>query len=335
MSRSPRESILRDDDHRLRLPIRLVWNDAERRLRAPIRLVVGSALIFVFLAIGNQYTPTLLTGDGPLPDAINRMVGQLPFAISTCIGVALAAILLDRRTVTDLGLDLDRDWWRGLGGGIALGAGITVSSVVVGLVFGYYEFDGVQIAGGVGVWLVTAVAGTAFQLFWVIPEELFVRGYVITNITEGLDGGPMIPRSLAAGVGVIVSAFIFYLTHASGRGFVFGVMAGGLAILLGVGYVLSGSLSLPIGIHFGMNFAGVLVGTNFLPESLLRVSAASSVEGSLALPLEAVVVRLLGGTLGVALLFWWYYAVSNQVRIAPTVARPRLRWRHDGDATDE
>lgn len=334
MDKSATGSLLRDESQRLRLPLRLVWNDAERRPRAPIRLVVGFVVILVFVAIGNQFTPTLFAGDGFLWDVTNRTAGQFPFAVSTCVGVVLVGALLDRRTSVDFGLQLDRNWWRELGGAIVLGGGITLSSVVCGLTFGFYEFEGVRIGGGIGANFVAVALGAAFQLFWVVPEELLVRGYVITNVTEGLDGVGVIPRWVAAGFGVAVSALVFFQTHASGRGFVFGVMAGGLAVLLGVGYVLSGNLSVPIGIHFGANFAGVLVGTNFLPESLFRLSAPSTVEANLALPLEAVVVRLLGGLLGIVLLLWWYGDSTDRGRIAPTVAEPALRWR-DESITDE
>lgn len=318
-------SLIRNDGKRVRLPLRLLWNVAEHRPRAPFRLLGGSVLIFVLAGLGNQYGFRPLGGEGPLVDAANQLVGVAPQAVGIGLGVALASLFIDRRRLTDLGLDLASGWWRGLAGGIALGVSIVAFSVIGALLGGYIAIGGTQLSGGPLVWLLLAGSAVLFQLLFVVPEEWFVRGYVITNITEGFDGVPSVPRSVAAGIGVVVAALVFYVTH-SGRGEVFGLMAGGLAVLLGVGYVLSGDLSIPIGIHAGINVASVLVGTNPQSASVLRLTAPDTVVTSLTLPIEVVVLRLLGAALGIAVLLWWYATVRGPLGIASTVAHPTLRW---------
>lgn len=320
-------SFLRGEDRRRRLPVRLVWNGDERRPRGLIRLLTAFVLFVVLAALGNQYRPTLLAGDGALVESANMLSRQVPNAVGLALAVVIAALLVDRRRLTDLGLRLDRGWWRGLVGGIALGGGITLLGVVAGLLVGYYEFSGVATASGPLTWLLIAGAAACFQLLFVVPEEMFVRGYLVTNVTESFEGVPSVPRGVAAGIGVIAASVVFYLTHAAGKGVVFGLMAGGLSILLGVGYVLSGDLSVPIGIHFGFNFAGVLVGTNAQPASILRTTSSTTVQESIALPPDAVVVRLLGASIGIAAVCWWYHAVYGRIRVAPTVVEPILRWR--------
>lgn len=332
MSRWSLPSPVRDETGQLRLPFRLVWNDEERRPRALVRLGAGVVLIFLFAGLGSQYAPDLLSGGGQIIGAVDQLVSVLPQAAGISLGVVLACLLLDRRRLTDVGLDVDSGWWRGLAGGTALGVGITALSVVVGLMDGYYEFAGVR-GGEPAAWPVLAVAAAGFQLLYLVPEELFVRGYVITNVVEGFDGVPWVSRGAAAGVGVAAASLVFYATHAV-RGGAFGVMAAGVAVLLGVGYVLSGNLSVPIGIHFGFNFAGVLAGTNVQPASLFRLTATGSVDAQTVLPLEAVVVRLAGAVLGVVLLVWWYRVADGRVRIDPTIPRPTLRWRRDDDGTN-
>lgn len=327
-------AILRDENGRLRLPLRLVWNADERRPRSLIRVVVGLVLVLLVADIARRYQPTLLTGDGPILEAINSLIGGAPQAAGIALGVVLAALFLDRRRLADLGVSLEASVWRGFAGGLAIGVGLLGLSVGVGAAVGYYEMVDIRVAGGPAVWLLLVVTTGISQLVIVVPEELFVRGYLITNVTEGLDGFPSIPRSVAAGVGVLFASFFFYLTHST-RGFVFGAMAGGLAVLLGVAYVLGGDLSVPIGIHFGVNFAGGLVGTQPQPASLVRLTSGTTVAESLVLPIEGVIVRLVGSALGIGLLVLWYRAVTGQVRVVPSIAQPSLRWHRDANVSTE
>jgi membrane protease YdiL (CAAX protease family) len=250
---------------------------------------------------------------------------QAPNAAGLVAAVVVAAVLVDRRRLTDLGLDLDRGWWRGLAGGTALGAGIALSTVAVGLAAGFYEFVGVRTGVGIGPWIPVAVGAVLFQLLFVVPEELFVRGYVITNVVEGLDGASWASRRTAAGVGIAVSSAFFYLTHAAAKGTAFGLMVAALSLLLGLGYVLSGDLSVPVGIHFGVNIGGVLAGTNPQRASLLELSAASTVQESIVLPVEAVVARMGAAVVAVAALCLWYRAADGGIRVTPAIARPLLR----------
>lgn len=327
-------SALRGEDQRLRLPFRLAWNETDRRLRAPIRIAIAFALFVVLAGAGNQFRPTLLAGDGALVQVVNMIGRHLPNAIGLSLAVILAALLIDRRRLADLGLSVDRGWWRGLIGGTALGGGITLLAVGGGIAFGYYEFAGVATPRDPLVWPLLAVGGAVFQLIFVVPEELFVRGYLITNVTEGLDGVPSVPRWLAAGVGVLAASGVFYLTHAAAKGPTVGLMMGSLSILLGLGYVLSGDLSVPVGIHFGFNFAGVLVGTNPQPASLLRTTSSTTVRESLALPIEAVAGRLVGALLGIAILVAWYLLVVGRLRVVADIARPTFRRAVTGETGD-
>lgn len=315
----------RNENEQLRLPLRLVWNDNERRPRAPIRLIVGIVMVLTLANTGRTLQPAVLAGDGPLTAVMNTLAGGIPQAAGIILGVILAALVLDRRVLTDLGLSFERRVWRRFTGGLVLGLGITTLSIAAGVVSGFYEITGIQLTGGPAVW-VLLVAGTALsQLLIVIAEEFLARGYIITNVLEGLDGFPSIPRSVAASVAVIIASLFFYVTH-SARGTAFGVMAGGLAVLLGVAYVLSGDLSVPIGIHFGVNFAGMIGGSAPQQATLVQVASPTTVAESLVLPREAVAVRLLGAIISIGLLFWWYRRANGQVQVASSIPRPMLRW---------
>ena len=326
--------ILRDRNDRLRLPLRLAWNDGERRPRAPLRLAVGIVVVLVFANTGRTLRPSPFAGDAPLAGVANNLIGGIPQSGGIALGVILVALVVDRRAFTDLGLRLGRGVWSRFAGGVALGAAISAVGVAVGVAAGFYEFTGLQLTGGPGVWALL-VAGTALSQFLiVVAEELFVRGYIITNTVEGLDGIQSIPRSVAVGVAVAVSSLFFYLTHST-RGDAFAVMAGGLAVLLGVAYVLSGDLAVPIGVHFGVNFAGMIGGSAPQQATLVRIASSATVAESLVLPPEAVVVRLLGAAVGVGLLFGWYRRAAGDGGVAPSIVRPTLRGDRGTDTTAE
>ncbi|WP_135306398.1 CPBP family intramembrane glutamic endopeptidase [Haloarcula amylovorans] len=313
----------------------VVWNTAERRPRAPIRLVAGLVLFFVLAGAGNQYRPRPFTGNGAIVEALNMLTWQIPNALGLALAVVVAALVVDRRHLSDLGFAIDRQWWREILGGTMVGAGISMLTVLVGLGIGYYEFTGVGLTTEPGSWVVIAVGAALFQLLFVVPEELFVRGYLITNITEGLDSISAISRRMAAGVAILVSSGFFYLTHAVAKGTTFGLMVAVWALLLGLGYVLSGNLSVPIGIHFGVNFTGVLAGVNPQPASLLKLSTATTIQESLVLPSEAVVIRSVGVVIGIAVLGWWYHAHEEGIRVALTIPKPTLRWHEYRNPTDD
>ena len=324
--------LLCNEKGRLRFPIRLVWNDDERRPRSPIRITVGIVLVFLFAGLGGGYRPTPLTGNGPITEAVNNLARGIPQAAGIILGVVLITVLLDRRIFTDLGIALESGVWRRFASGLILGAGITTLSVVVGALVGFYEIVGIQTTSGPVVWLLLVVVTGFSQLLTVIAEELLARGYLITNVIEGLDGMPKISRRVAAGIAVAIASIFFYFTH-SARGDVFGIMAAGLAVLLGVAYVLSGDLSVPIGIHFGINLAGGLLGTQPLSVSLFQLTSNTTVAESLVLPVEAVAVRLAGAVIAIGLLLWWYRSMSKQIRVEPSIAQPTLRWRYNSDTT--
>jgi len=324
---------LRTDDGSLRFPFRLVWNDQERRPRAPIRLVVGVVLVLVLANATRTVEPALLDGGGPIGDVLNTLVGGIPQAAGIVLGVLLVSLVLDRRVLSDLGLTVGLSTMRRFVGGLVLGASITVVSIAAGLLVGFYEFAGVQVTGGPTVWVLLVAATAMSQLLIVLPEELLVRGYVVTNALEGLDGFPAIPRPVAAAVAIAIASLLFYLTH-SFRGQVFGIMAGGLAVLLGVAYVVSGDLSVPIGIHFGVNFAGMLGGTAPQTATLVRVTSARTVAENLYLPVEAVGVRLLGAVVAIGVVVLWYRSANGAVQVIPSVARPSLRWSRDELSTE-
>jgi membrane protease YdiL (CAAX protease family) len=260
-----------------------------------------------------------LTGSPALP-----LVGGIAALIGVLLCVWLAGRFLDRRPFADFGFHLSGRWWLDLCFGMVLGALLMSAIFLVELGFGWITVTGA---------LQALAPGTPFALAIIIPatlflcvgvyEELLFRGYQLRNAAEGLNLPVIGPRNAVILAWVLSSAFFGYL-HANNPNATFSstfnvVLAG---LMLGLGYVLTGELAIPIGLHITWNFfqGGVFglpvsglgpVGASFLstdqggprlwtggpfgPEAGL-LGPAAMLLGSL---LVALWVRLLGGRVAI------------------------------------
>jgi hypothetical protein len=116
-------------------------NEREHRLRAFWRLCLQWILLYfippAFVALtvvlfawahGVSLRGATLASPGP---AAERMLRSSPsidtttwvmFALGVVVSVWLATRFLDRRSFSDIGLNLNKDWWSDFGFGLALGA---------------------------------------------------------------------------------------------------------------------------------------------------------------------------------------------------------------------
>ncbi len=175
-----------------------------------------------------------------------------PLPVVFVLLVTWICMRLRRQALSRVGLRLDATWLRQLLGGIAFGA---VEMLVVATL--------ILLAGGVRFELDPArgFAALAYGLWffaWVaLLEELLFRGFVFQRLVDGL-GAP---------AALLLMAALFTLAHWGNPGMERGGLAlatldNGLgAILLGLAFLRTGSLALPIGIHFGWDWIqGALLG---------------------------------------------------------------------------
>ena len=239
---------------------RLFWNARQRRLRAGWRIVIH-LLLWIFV-------PALLGGliGLPLSEMIQRAFPALaPIAaraanftltlIGAIVGTWIATRFLDHRPFADLGLQFDRTWWEDFAFGLGLGAFLMAAIFLVELAAGWIEvIDTLQVDGDepfavaiLGPLIVFVVVG--------ITEELLARGYQIRNMAEGF-AGKTISRRQAVLLAWAISSVLFGLLHVFNPNATWystaNLMLAG--IFLGVGYVLTGSLAIPIGLHITWNF---------------------------------------------------------------------------------
>jgi membrane protease YdiL (CAAX protease family) len=177
--------------------------------------------------------------------------------ISTLLALGLnwAALLLENRPLASIGFRFDSRWARELGLGLLVGGALIGLSALALQALGGFVWEPNPLVN----WR-SMLAACGFYLLVAVNEEVTYRGYPFQRLIEGL--GPWGAQFLFAG--------FFALVHWSNPGI---LQAGPAlkavttlnialaAILLGLAYLRTRSLALPIGIHWAWNFTqGNLLG---------------------------------------------------------------------------
>ncbi|MBX3011564.1 MAG: CPBP family intramembrane metalloprotease [Caldilineaceae bacterium] len=241
--------------------IRPFWNTAERRLRAGWRVALYSVLwvtiqiaaTFVMQSPLTAFLITLWPALAPIADAV------LFYLLNTLLVIGMTWVMtqqIDHRTFAAIGLRLDRQWLADLGFGLLLGAGLMTLIFAVEWGLGWIRI----IAS-----FQTTIAATPFRIaIWQpiflflavgINEEILSRGYHLRNLAEGIHSRYVSPQ-LAIVIAWLISSLIFGFLHILNPNSTWvstlALMLAG--IFLGLGYVLTGRLGLPIGLHITWNF---------------------------------------------------------------------------------
>lgn len=251
--------------------IRIYVNRKEHRARMLWRVLVQMGLLVIFsmpasLILTNLYTrntdagsATPVTRDRLMEFMINNPLPMFLYTVLTglamCLSVWIAIRVMDRNKVRNYGLDIDKRWWQDFGFGLLLGA------VLISLVFGFeYAMGWITIDtvgaqdGNSSLWtgiLLMAIIFTMVGFY----EEFISRGYHLTNFSQGFRG--LLGARASLVLAMVLSAVIFGFGHILNPEATItsslNIMVVGV-ILLGVGYVLTGRLALPIGMHITWNF---------------------------------------------------------------------------------
>ena len=251
------------------------------------------------------------------------------------LSVWLATRFLDRRPFRSLGFRLDRGWWLDLSFGMVLGALLMTTVFLVESGLGWLSVTGAFETVGTGApFALAALFPITVFVCLGISEELISRGYQLTNAAEGLNHPALGPRG-AVLLAWAASSVFFGVLHAGNPNAtplsIFNITLAGL--MLGFGYVLSGELAIPIGLHITWNlFQNAVYG--------LPVSGFTSFGASLLSTEQGGPDALTGGSfgpeggligpaamiLGVLLIALWVRLRTGGVSIHTPIAEGRKRY---------
>ena len=326
----------------------IFWNREERRLRLWWRLIfalvvlavvegvvsiLGGALgIGIYVASGGEF-PSITEPDFAVQiqqliyQPVVRVIVMIFQGIGLIVGLMATGWLVDRRKFTDYGFHLNRRWWADMGFGLGLGVTCMVFIFVVELAFGWIKITDVLQPGntlpfvwGIGLALVNFILVG-------IQEEVFSRGFLLRNLAEGFNWRVFNPK-LALLIGYFISSSIFGLMHlgnpnTSAISTINLVVAG---VFLGLGFVLTGELAIPIGLHITWNFfqgnvfgfpvSGTQAGATFVA---IEQGGPDWMTGGAFGP-EAGVIGLLAIALGCWLTVLWVKRTRSSAKLQESLA---------------
>jgi hypothetical protein len=336
----------------------IFWNSEESRVRMLWRLV-GQLLILVPVVFILQiifglaaYLLTILQGGldpGVLPDfssiqggltdnPIFNLIAMLGTGVSLTISIWIAGRLLDRRKFVDFGLKIDRNWWIDLGFGLGLGAVLMAVIFLIELAAGWVTVRAVFYTENPEAAFLPALLPPLILFLAVgFYEELFSRGYQLTNLAEGLSGKLLGARGGLAAAAVLSSA-VFGVLHATNPNAsftsTFNIAVAGL--FLAAGFLLTGQLAIPIGLHITWNFFQGNVfgfpvsGANFSTTSFIAINQGGpELWTGGAFGPEAGLLGLGAMVVGTGLTVLWVKWRYGEARLDLSISEPPVRERDE------
>ena len=232
------------------------WNSKERRLRFFWRLFLQSLLwlfpfsIFTSLTVAVERVSAL--SSGPLLNATS----PLWMAASMIFSVWISGKYLDQRSFQNFGFHFNTGWYRDFVFGLSIGALLMVFIFLVELGAGWIHVDGFFQHYRPDFSFASGILGALILYLCVgVYEELWIRGYLLHNLAEALNY-KFLSNRIALLAAYVISSVIFGFLHAANPNATllssFSIAAAGL--FLGLGFILTGDLAIPIGIHITWNF---------------------------------------------------------------------------------
>lgn len=307
----------------------LFWNRQEGRLRAGWRVVAFFIGSFAFAEVLLGLRGTLLTRLFPVV-AYRGAVEAGVYLLLVGILLWLVGRRLDRRRIADFGFHLNRAWWFDLGFGLALGTLLLLGIFLLELAMGWVKVAGTLATAPGQPFGAVIVAAFLAVVFVAVQEEIVWRGYPIRNLAEGFNSKAIGPVRATA-IAIFVASVLFGVAHSDNPNATplstINIMV--FAALFAFGYVLTGELALPLGLHFAWDFvqgfvfdvtglsskwASFLVLAEDDPAAKLWTGLPYGAEGGLL----ATGAFIMGFLLTAA----WVRVRRGSVRLHPSMAQP-------------
>lgn len=248
--------------------MRFFLDSVSGRLRAPWRLLAQYAVFFVAAALLTSLfaiawvlvNPAALSfgSTGPSSEGFGALffISSFSSMVAVLASLFLAGLYLDRRPFRDFGFHLSGGWFLDLFFGMLLGAFLMTAIFLVQLSLGWVSVtDTLKTVGSGGSFALAILLPIGVFVCVGVYEEALSRGYQLRNAAEGLNLPALDPRA-AVLLAWILSSVVFGLLHAYNPNATaistFNIVLAGL--MLGAGFVLTGELAIPIGLHITWNF---------------------------------------------------------------------------------
>ena len=261
----------------------IFWNTEQARLRAGFRILIQLTVFFILMkGLAALFgVPGEITGNMSLWIYLAVAAVRL---FRVLISVWLSGRFLDHRPFADFGLRLNKKWWQDLGFGLGLGILLIGGVFLIELAAGWVTIsDTFHTANSESSFILKLIVFLILFVCVGFSEELNSRGYHLTNIAEGFNFKAIDPKYSIV-IAVFLSSILFGIFHLGSPGanlisiFIIFLMA----ILLGIAYVLTGRLAMPIGVHIAWNlfqgnvFGFPVSGTTFAAETVTFFSIQQS-----------------------------------------------------------
>ncbi len=327
------------------------WNQKEKRLRAAWRLLIFVILLFVFSGIMGSIIAVagiLLMGinlgfmnvvndPNSFAVTVSQDIAASPFInLISGIIVLFATILtllvmsrwIDRRPLADFGFHLRKTWWRDFGFGLGLGAILMALVFTLEYVAGWLKVIGILQPSFPGaIFWEELLAGLVLFVCVGIYEEVISRSILLRTLAEGLNLSLIGPRG-ALVLAWVLSSIIFGGLHAINPNATLlstlNIMLAG--IFLGLGFILTGEMAVPIGLHFAWNFfqgnvfafpvSGVNAGASLIT---IQQGGPDLITGGAFGP-EGGLLGIAAILLGCALIAWWVRRTSGSIILKDRLA---------------
>ncbi len=236
----------------------IFWNSGQSRLRSGYRILIQLALalgigIGIQVLIASLVPNIKFNADSPLWIFLALTDIRL---ISGLFSVWLIGRLLDKRPFLSFGFHFNKEWWIdflfGIGLGIILMTIIFFIEYAAGWikitdVFHYRSTDQNIIVPLIVVLLVFISVG--------IQEEITTRGYLLRNLSEGLNFKWLGPNAAIIIAWLFSSAlFGYYHLNNPNATLVSTINIAIVGAFFGLAYIMTGELAIPIGVHISWNF---------------------------------------------------------------------------------
>jgi len=236
----------------------IFWNSEQKRIRSGYRVFL-QLVIFLIIIIGLEILFTSIDSSVKYNSfAPIWFILAIAFMRIASGGgsVWVAGRYLDRRKFKDFGFHFNKNWWFDFIFGLILGAVLLSLIFIIEYLLGWVKITDLFYTNRENTLFIIPFA--LFILIFItvgVSEELVSRSYMTKNVAEGLKSKRINPK-WAIIIALIFSSVIFGMGHFGNPNASIvsslNIMVAGL--FLGLGYVITGELAIPIGIHITWNF---------------------------------------------------------------------------------